>query len=308
MKTFVRNSWLSTIFFLIAAIVCMPIYSCAQQKSIQSQSSVSETRKWNDDDVKDLKSFLGKYKKEFTDYWGYVEEQTASNGVRMFVYSNLTVTLDDMGNVFSIGFIPEKMEDRVFSSLGGIKPSFSKSQLIRTLGKDYSTSTVSNRETLDWVLDGNTRISIMLNDDESIFLIMIFPKKWDDNEVSELKSYLGRHKKEFTNYWGYVEEETASNGVRMLVYTNLIVTLDDDGYVFSIGLKPEKLEDEIFSALGGIRPSFSKSQLVKTLGKDYSKNFIGETETWDWELDRNSNMKIMFNDDGSIYLIMIYKK
>ncbi len=308
MKTFFRNSSFSIFFLFLAATVCIPIYSCAQQKSIQSQSSVSEPRGWNDDDVKDLKSFLGRYKKEFTDYWGYVEEQTASNGVRMLVYSNLTVTLDDDGNVFSIGFIPEKMEDRVFPSLGGIKPSFSKSQLIKALGKNYNTSTVSNRETLDWVLDGNTRISIMLNDDESIFLIMIFPKKWDDNEVSELKSYLGRHKKEFTNYWGYVEEETASNGVRMLVYTNLIVTLDDDGYVFSIGLKPEKLEDGIFSALGGIKPSFSKSQLIKALGKDYSKSFIGETETWDWELDRNSNIKIMFNDDGSIYLIMIYKR
>lgn len=308
MKVSLRNSQFSMIFLFLLAIVCMPIYSCAQQKSVQNYSSVSETRKWKDDEVKDLKSFLGKGKKEFTNYWGYVEEQTASNGVRMLVYSNLTVTLDDDGNVFSIGFIPEKMEDRKLSALGGIKPSFSKSQLIKTLGKSYNVSTVSNRETLDWILDGNTRMSIMLNDDESIFLIMIFQKKWDDNEVSELKSYLGRHKKEFTNYWGYVEEETASNGVRMLVYTNLIVTLDDDGYVFSIGLKPEKLEEGIFSALGGIKPSFSKSQLIKALGKDYSKNFIGDTEAWDWELDRNSNIKIMFNDDDNIYLIMIYKK
>lgn len=308
MKDFLHNFWFPKILLFLATIACIPIYSYAQQKSIQNQSSVSEIKKWNDNDVKDLKSFLGRYKKEFTDYWGYVEEQEASNGVRMLIYSNLTVTLDDDGNIFSIGLTPEKMEERAFPSLGGIKPSFSKSQLIRTLGSSYNTSTISDRETLDWVLDGNTRISIMLNEDESIFLIMIFPKKWDDYEVSELKSYLGRHKKEFTNYWGYVEEETASNGVRMLVYTNLIVTLDDDGYVFSIGLKPEKLEEIVFSALGGIKPSFSKPQLVKALGKDYSKSFIGETEAWDWELDRNSNIKIMFNDDGSIYLIMIYKK
>lgn len=308
MKVFLRNSRFYIIFSFFVAIFCMPIYSRAQTESVQSQSSLTETRKWNENDVKDLKSFLGKYKKEFTDYWGYVEEQTASNGVQMLIYSNLTVTLDDDGNIFSIGLTPDKMEDRAFPSLGGIKPSFSKSQLIRTLGKSYSTSTIGGGETLDWVLDGNTRISIMLNDDESIFLIMIFPKRWDDNEVSELKSYLGRHKKEFTNYWGYVEEETASNGVRMLVYTNLIVTLDDDGYVFSISLKPEKLEKIAFSSLGGIKPSFSKSQLIKTLGKDYSKSFIGKTETWDWELDRNSNMKIMFNDDGTIYLIMVYKK
>ncbi len=305
MNTLLRNS---AIFLISLAMSCALFYSCAHQKPTQSQTSVSETKKWNDDEVKQLKSFIGKHKKDFTDYWGYVEEEVASNGVRMLVYSNLTVTLDDRGYVFSIGLNPQTMEDRSFPSLGGIKPSYQKSQLIKKLGDNYDKSSIRNRETLDWVLDGNSKISIMLNEDESIFLIMLFQNKWSDNEVDQLKSYLGKHKTNFTDYWGYVEEEVASNGVHMLVYSNVIVTLDDRGYVFSIGLKPENLENSVFPSLGGIKPYYTKSQLIRELGNDYSKSFIGDNESLDWELDRNSNIKIMFNDDASIFLIMIYRK
>ncbi len=134
------------------------------------------------------------------------------------------------------------------------------------------------------------------------------PKKWSDNEVNQLKSYLGKHKTDFTDYWGYVEEEVASNGVHMLVYSNVIVTLDDRGYVFSIGLTPEKMEDEFFPSLGGIKPSYTRYQLINILGNNYKESYTSNREMLTWQLGSNLEISVMLNSDNYIYLIMIRKR